>query len=295
MATRIFDLVFADIVLAADMIDDDPLDPNDFAMFHGAAMPTLDLAFATVDFLAHIENAADTYIDLPTTWHDDESAFHTRYPYRADDRDVVDLHAVLHDAAPPPPRPPSDYQLAHLAELALLLLDPRRPAHTRVQTPALELADTARALCDLWHAPQIADGCVSTIHAYAALFSLFGTPARDDGLPSTADIDPFALMDEASRERIRYAFRVDLLQYDPSRSPDPSVVCRAGYRATVDHRTAELRLSRDGSPIRPDLVGLLTTDYPSVAAALVAAYDFLHRISRHAEDLQAKHDFGQNP
>ena len=163
--------------------------------------------------------------------------------------------------------------------------------------PRSNLADVARALCDLWHSPELADGCISTIHAYGALFSVFGPPLRDDGLPGTAEIDPFVLMDDATRDRIRRSFAIGLMQYDPTSSPSPSVVCRAGYRATVHHRTARTTITRDGDvPHSGDpAYRFHDTRYDTVAAALAAVYVYFDRVSREAEGLQAEHDFARNP
>ena len=90
MANRL-DLGFADIVLADAMRDQDPMPATDFAVFHDAASPQLDHSFRVVDFLAEMENAADVHFTFPTTWHDEDSRFHTRYPYPAEGLPVVSL------------------------------------------------------------------------------------------------------------------------------------------------------------------------------------------------------------
>lgn len=93
MANRL-DLGFADIVLAHAMDDRDPMPATHFAVFHDAASPQLDHSFRVVDFLAEMENAADAYFAFPTTWHDEDSRFHARYPYPTEDLPVVSLAGV---------------------------------------------------------------------------------------------------------------------------------------------------------------------------------------------------------
>lgn len=95
------DLNFADLLLASAMRDQDPLPATDFAVFHDAASPQLDHSFRVVDFLAELENAADIHFTFPTTWYDEDSRFHTRYPYPADDRPVVSLADIAFEDVPP--------------------------------------------------------------------------------------------------------------------------------------------------------------------------------------------------